>query len=75
MDITNAHISANATDIQTPSSLKNTGRISTAAIWNTSVLRNDTAAEIAPLLSAVKNEDVNILNPENRNMNENSRNA
>lgn len=74
-EITNAQTSANATDIQIPSKSKNTGRISTAASWNTSVLRNETAADIAPLFSAVKNDEVNILNPENRNVNENSLNA
>ena len=31
--------------------------------WNISVLINDTAAEIAPFPSAVKNDDVNILKP------------
>lgn len=71
----NAHTSANATENHTPSSLKNIGRISTAASWNTSVRRNDTAAEIAPLFSAVKNDEHQMLKPESRNVNENSLNA
>ena len=37
--------------------------------------KNKMAAEIRPLSSAVKNEDARILNPANKNANENSRNA
>ena len=47
------------------------GSTSTAVIWKTSVLKNDIAADIAPLFRAVKNEDANILNPDITNENAN----
>ena len=67
--------SATTIEYQIPSICKNTGRISTAAIWNTSVRRNEIAAEISPLLSAVKNDEPKIENPAKRNENENIENA
>ena len=42
------------------------GRISTAAIWKTSVRRKEIAADTPPLLSAVKKEEPKILKPLNR---------
>ena len=54
-----------------PSSLNINGSSSTEAVWNTSVRKNETAAEIAPLFNAVKNEDVKIFIPARINENEN----
>ena len=48
------------------------GRIITAAIWNSSVLENEIAAETKPLLSAVKKDDAKILKPEIKKDIENS---
>ena len=53
----NANTSATAMAHQMPSMPKNMGSTSTQSIWNTSVRKNDTMADTAPLLSAVKNED------------------
>lgn len=58
-----------------PSMSNISGSISTAAIWNTSVLRNEIAAEIKPLFSAVKNDEPNIEKPANKNENEKMKNA
>ena len=33
------------------------------AIWKTRVLKNEIAAETAPLFNAVKNDELKILNP------------
>ena len=41
----------------------NAGRISTTDNWNTSVLKNEIAADIKPLFKAVKNDEPNILKP------------
>ena len=60
---------------QTPSKPKKRGKIKTAATSKTTVRRKEIAAETIPLFNAVKNEDAKILNPANRNANENSRNA
>lgn len=70
-----ARISAASIEAQTPERPKNTGRINTAEIWNTSVLRKETAAEISPLPKAVNIEDTNIANPENIKDRENIWNA
>lgn len=43
------------TEMKMPSLSKNSGRIITAEIRNTSVLRKENCAETAPLLGAVKN--------------------
>ena len=75
MEITNANTSAAVIANQMPSSLNRIGSISTAATWNTSVRRKDMAAETAPLLSAVKNDDANMFTPANINENENILNA
>lgn len=65
-----AAISAKVSAHQMPSTpLKITGRIITAAIWNTSVRKNDIAADTAPFESAVKNDDEKILKPESTNEN------
>ena len=53
-----------------PSLPISSGRISSAASWNTSVRKNEIAADTGPLLSAVKNDDAKILNPHSRNCSE-----
>ena len=65
--------SATITDTHMPVSPNAMGRIITAAIWNIRVRAKDTIAEISPLLSAVKNDDVNMLNPINMKDTENIR--
>lgn len=47
----------------------------TAAHWNTSVRKNEMSSEVSPSLSAVKNDEPKIENPESRNENENILNA
>lgn len=46
--------SATTMDIQMPSMSQMVGKSSTAATWNTSVRKNEMAAEVSPSLSAVK---------------------
>ena len=70
-----AMISATTTDIQIPLISKNVGRIRTELVSKIKVRRNETAAEIFPLLSAVKNAEVKTENPDSRNANEKIRNA
>ena len=65
--------SAAAMDSHIPSISQTSGSSITAALWKTSVRRKDISAEVRPSLSAVKNEDANMLNPANRNENENMR--
>ena len=62
--------SATTMDIQIPSSSNTSGNSITAAIWKTSVLKNDMSAEIRPLLSAVKNDEPKMANPAKRKLNE-----
>ena len=57
MEIAKAKISANAFDSQMPSTSRISGSIRTAEVWKSSVRRKDTAAEIAPLFSAVKKDE------------------
>ena len=64
--VANASISAAGIEYHTPSSLRNMGRIRTRTSWYTSVLRKDIAADAGPLLSAVKNDEAKMQNPENR---------
>ena len=52
-----------------PSMSSTSGSTSTANTWNTSVRKNEMAAEMAPLFSAVKNADAKMLNPHSRNEN------
>ena len=52
-----------ATEIHIPFIPKIIGRISTTDNWNTSVLKNEIAADIKPLFKAVKNDEPNILKP------------
>ena len=40
-----------------------TGSKNIIVTWNTSVRKNEMAAETPPLFSAVKNEEAKILNP------------
>ena len=60
---------------QMPSRSKKMGSIRTESTWNTSVRRKEIAADMPPLLRAVKNADVKMLMPANRNEKENSRKA
>ena len=59
------NVAASATVIESQIAfLPNTaGKMNIARIWKSSVLKNDIAAEIAPLLSAVKNAEPKMLNP------------
>ena len=52
---------------QIPSIPQKIGRISTAATWNTTVLRKEIAADTIPLLRAVMKEEPKILKPQSRN--------
>ena len=70
-----AKISAAVMAYQMPSTPNRSGSRRTEEVWKTSVRRKEMAAEMRPLLSAVKNEDAKILKPANRNANENRRNA
>ena len=65
-----ATISATVIDNQIPSILNISGKIRTQDIWHTQVLKNDTPIDIFPLFKEVKNEDVKIVNPENKKENE-----
>ena len=67
--------SATTMESQIPSSFQIIGSSSTAATWNTSVLRNEINADVSPSFNAVKNEEPKIENPENRNENEKIANA
>lgn len=51
---------------QMPSMPQKIGKISTAATWNTTVLRKEIVADTIPLLRAVKNEEPKILNPQSK---------
>ena len=46
-----------------PFTPKTRGKVSTAVLSNTSVLKNEIAAEITPLFNAVKNAEQNTLKP------------
>lgn len=61
--IINDNTSAKVTASQIPSIPKIIGSIYIIAIWNTSVLINEIIAETTPLFSAVKNDELYILNP------------
>ena len=67
--------SAATIDSQIPLSSQMRGKRSTAAIWNTSVRKNEISAEVSPSPSAVKNDEPKIENPESRNENEKIENA
>ena len=64
-----AKSSANTLAAQTPSKPQIRGNSKTPATCNTSVLINDITAEISPLFSAVKNDELYIANPMNRKQN------
>lgn len=55
---------------QIPSTPQKRGRIKTAAIWNTRVLKNAIDADISPLFKAVKKDEPKIANPENKKQKE-----
>lgn len=59
----NANISAKLTASQIPFTPQIAGNMNIIAIWNTNVLKNDITAETSPLFNAVKNDELNILNP------------
>ena len=61
-DRTSATMMAN----QMPSRPMIRGRISTAEIWKTRVLRNEIIAETPPLFSAVKKDEPKMLKPVTR---------
>ena len=61
--------SAATIDSQIPSSFQMSGKRSTAAIWNTSVRKNEMSAEVSPSPSAVKNDEPKIEKPDSRNEN------
>ena len=75
MEMRVAKISAAVMAYQMPSTPRSRGRRMTEDVWNTSVRKNEMAAEISPLPSAVKNDEAKMLNPANKNAKENSRNA
>ena len=75
MDRPSANTSATVIAHQMPSRPKSAGSSSTHSVWNTSVRRKEIAAEIAPLLSAVKNDEVKMLKPAIRNENANRQKA
>ena len=72
IEIIQAATSATVIANQIPSTPKIIGNTNTDDVWNKSVLKNEIAAETAPLLSPVKNDDVKILKPEKIKDNENS---
>ena len=71
-EIIKAKTSATVIAHHIPSISKKIGRIITDAVWNTSALKNETVADIPPLLRAVKNEETNMLKPASRNEKEKS---
>ena len=60
-------------DNQIPLTPQNKGKTKTHAIWKTIVRQKEINAEIKPLLSAVKNDDVKMLIPEKIKDNEKMR--
>lgn len=62
--------SAADTDIQIPSAFKIIGKIITAEIWKTMVLKNEINAETGPLFNAVNMDEPKIFIPANKNINE-----
>ena len=68
---------ASATSIEShiPFIPKNLGKISTQAIWKTSVLKKEMIAEIKPFPNAVNIEEPNIPNPAKINERQNTLNA
>ena len=61
-------------DNHIPLTPKNSGKINTATICNTNVLKKDIVAEVKPSFNAVKNPEVKMANPINKKHNENSLN-
>lgn len=59
--------SAPTIEIQIPSRPPKSGSSKTAAAWNTTVRKNEIAAETPPLFNAVKNDEPKIAYPEKRN--------
>ena len=67
--ITAAPSSAAIIENHMPFRPNSVGRISTQPVWKIIVLENDTMAEMIPLLSDVKNAEINIGIPINKNEN------
>ena len=63
MEMAQAKTSATATDHQIPSKPSRAGRASTQMIWKTKERKKEMAAEMAPLLRAVKKLDTKMLKP------------
>ena len=59
--------SAAVTESHTPSIPRIRGSSRTTAIWNTSVRKNEIAADTAPSLKAVKKEEAKMLKPQIKN--------
>ena len=59
-------ISAETIENQIPFSPHKIGKIKTAEIWNTKVRRKEIRAEVSPSFKAVKKEEPNMANPENK---------
>ena len=55
--------SATTMESQTPFSPQASGNTQTKIIWNTSVRKNDTIADVTPSFKAVKNPDEKIQKP------------
>ena len=71
-EITNAKISAATFAPKMRSPPRKIGRIRTDSVWKISVRRKEIAAEIPPLLRAVKNDEEKILKPDSKKQNENN---
>ena len=67
-----AKISATTIESHKPSNSRINGKVNIITIWNTSVLKNDIAADTNPLFKAVKNDDAKIFNPLIKYDNENN---
>ena len=63
-DMISAMTSATTTASHTPSSPRKIGRIRTAPLWNTRVLRKEIVADTIPLPRAVKKAEPQILKPQ-----------
>ena len=68
MDTSRVHSSATGMAIQAPVIPRNRGRISSAAVVNSSVLQNEMTAEVFPLDRAVKKPEDVIFSPLNRKL-------
>ena len=65
-----AKTSATVTEIQIPFTPKICGRIRTAEVSKIIKCKNEIIAEVTPSFNAVKNAEINNVNPEIKNENE-----